>query len=287
MNYRRLLFSATCLLTILVLTIVAFTSTAAAQSVTVPGEVELGEGDQSNANKTRIDLSVGLKGGVAMSAASEVPDLTPQQQGQYRTFDDSGIFGAFGVGAGVGLSLEARIIELIGLETGFYYTQDDATGWLDKNDANSNANFGRIFSDQETSALHIPLLFKINASTDTVKPFLGLGFEFVLQQDSSISYRTDDPPVQPFVDAYGARNTITPSNYTLFQLTTGIEIDLGDIRVPIEIRGGYNLGFDDRFSERFDPEERPDGSNEFVYNGEYQGHFGFFVGVMYDYELYL
>jgi hypothetical protein len=285
MNCRRSLFVVTCILTTF-----ALTSTAAAQSVEPPAEpatAEAGPDDSSNAGKTRLDLSIGLKGGVAMSAASEVPELTPQQQGQYQTFDDSGIFGAFGVGPGIGLALEARIIEMIGLETGFYYTLDDATGWLDKNDANSNANFGRIFSDQETSALHIPLLFKINAKTETVKPFLGLGFEFVLQQDSSLSYRTDDAPVQPFVDAYEGRNTITTSNYTLFQLTTGIEVDLGDIRIPIEIRGGYNLGFDDRFAERIDAEQRADGSYEFVYNGEYQGHFGFFVGVMYDYDLYL
>lgn len=248
----------------------------------------VGTASAQSGGKTRVDLSVGIKGGAAMSAVTEVPELTPEQVMEYNArTDDSGFFGAFGVGPGVGLSLEARFWEVVGLETGFYYSLDHASGWLDKEDDQTNTNFGRINSDQETSAFHIPLLVKVNANTEVIKPFFGLGFEFVLQQDSEISYRTDDAPVQPFVDEYERRNRIEPSNYTLLQLTTGIEIDLGDFRIPVEIRAGYNLGWDETFRARVDPQEQPDGEYEFVYNGEYLGNFGFFTGLMYDFDLML
>lgn len=263
MNCSRLL-SLVCLIA----ASLAFTSTASAQS------------------KTRVDLSVGIKGGAAMSAVTEVPNLTPEQWTRYGARDDvSGFFGAFGVGAAAGLALEARAWEVLGLETGFYYSQDHATGWLDKEHATSNTNLGRIYSEQETSALHIPLLLKVNAKTEMIKPFFGLGLEFVLQQDSDLSYRTDDRAVEPFEREYERRNRIEESSYTLLQITTGIEIDLGEVRIPIEVRAGYNLGWDETFNARVDPRQQDDGSYLLFYNGEYLGNFGFFTGVMYDFDL--
>lgn len=265
MNCSRLL-SFVCLIA----ATLAFSTTASAQ----------------DSGKTRLDLSVGIKGGAAMSAVTEVPNLTPEQWTRYGARDDaSGFFGAFGVGAAGGLALEARVWEVLGLETGFYYSQDHATGWLDKEHAQSNTNLGRIYSEQDTSALHIPLLIKVNAKTEMIKPFFGLGLEFVFQQDSDLSYRTDDRAVEPFVAEYERRNRIEPSSYTLLQLTTGIEIDLGDVRIPIEVRAGYNLGFDDTFSARVDPREQDDGSYLLFYDGEYLGNFGFLTGVMYDFDL--
>ncbi len=271
MNCQRLL-SIVCFLS----ATFAFAATASAQS----------DGGQSNANKTRVDLSVGIKGGAAMSAVTEVPNLTPEQWTRYGARDDaSGFFGAFGVGPAFGLALEARAWEVLGLETGFYYSLDHATGWLDKEHSQSNTNLGRIYSEQETTALHIPLLLKVNANTEMIKPFFGLGFEFVLQQDSELSYRTDDAAVEGFEAEYERRNRIEPSDYTLLQLTAGIEIDLGNIRIPVEIRAGYNLGWDDTFDARVDPRQQDDGSWLLFYNGEYLGNFGFFTGVMYDWDL--
>ncbi len=239
-----------------------------------------------------LDLSVGLKGGAMMQAVTEVPELTPQQVRQYQPQRDdlSGFFGGFGVGPGFGLSLEARAWEVVGLETGFFYSLDHATGWVDKS-INGN-DVGRVLSDQQTSALHIPLLLKANAKTEMVKPFFGLGFEFVLQQTSSLDYRSEPEDgqhpgnIEQFEEQYANRNTIEPSSYTLLQLTTGIELDLGEIRIPFEIRAGYNLGWDESFEARVDAEGQGD-NTEFRYNGEYLAHFGVFVGVMYDWELEL
>lgn len=271
MNCRRLIWAATCALASLV-----FATSAQAQE------------------KTRVDVSAGLKFGAAMSTASKVPDLTNEQlrqyNQQYQDYDDTGLYPSFGVGAGFGLALEARFWEVVGLETGFYYMQDDATGWEDKKV--NGVDQGRIYMDQEVSALHIPLLLKANVNTDTIKPFIGFGLEFVLQQSSSLGYRTE--PAEPgyqyvdtLADHFEQRNDITTSSYTMLQLTTGIEVDLGYLRIPVEIRAGYHLGWDDSFDARVDPQQQDDGSYKFVYDGGYTGHFGVFTGVMYDYDFLL
>lgn len=238
--------------------------------------------------QTRFDLSVGLKGGAMMSTATEVPNLTNEQMSEFNALNqDSGFYPAFGVGPAVGLALEARAWEVVGLETGFYYTKDDATGW---NDQKTNGkDRGRVFMDQETSALHIPLLLKANAPTTTIKPFLGFGVEFILQQSSSLSYRGEpetagDPYVERFAAQLAERNQIEPSSYTLLQLNFGIEIDLGELRIPVEFRSGYNLGWDSSLEARVEAEEQADGSTDLIYNGEYVAHFGVYTGVMYDFD---
>lgn len=242
--------------------------------------------------QTRIDLSAGIKGGVAMSAHKEVPDLTFEQASRFNsnTGDDAGFYNGFGAGAGFGLMLEARAWEVFGLETGLYYRQDDSTGWSDK--TINGVDRGRVYLDQDTTALHIPVLLKVNAPTETIKPFLGLGLQFVIQQTSSIDYRGErenpnDATVDNFAANLNERNRIETSSYTMLQLTTGIEIDLGYIRIPVELRAGYNLGFDDSFEARVEAEQQPDGSYEFVYDGAYIGHFGVYTGVAYDWDLTL
>lgn len=191
------------------------------------------------------------------------------------------------MGAGFGLTLEARAWHVLGLETGFYYMMDNATGWEDKKVNGINA--GRVFRNQETTALHVPLLLKATANTETIKPFLGLGFEFVMQQSSSEGYRSEpgDPRVvgiEQYPAMFRQRNDITTSTYTLLQLTTGIEIKVGYLRIPVEIRAGYNLGWDSSFDARVDPQKQSNGSYKFLYNGEYMTHFGVFTGVVYDYD---
>jgi hypothetical protein len=266
MNYRSVFSAASCLLVCL-----CAAGTAEAQ--------------------TRVDLSVGLKAGVEMSATSEVPELSLSQQIQYlQPIDDSGFFPGFGIGPGFGLAVEARFWEVVGLESGIYYMSDNITGWEDK--TINGVDRGRVIMEQESSALHIPLLLKGVAMTDVVRPFLGFGLEFVIQQTSSLEYRAErenpnDATIDQFADIYEARNRIATSTYTLLQLTTGVEIDLGYIRIPIELRAGYNLGWDDSFEARVEVEEQSPGAYTFTSNGENLAHFGFFTGVLYDYDFVL
>lgn len=242
----------------------------------------------SAAAQVPMDILVGIKGGVAGTATSEVPKLSAADQARYaQPSDDTGFYPGFGIGPGVGLSLEARLLGMVGLESGIYYMGDNLTGWQDK--SVNGIDRGRVTMEHEVTALHVPLLIKGVIPTPGLKPFLSLGVEFVFQQSSSLEYRTErDNDNDATIDQYGpifnTRNNVATANYTMLQLTTGVEIDLGVVRVPIEIRAGYNLGWDDSFDARVDAEGvGPDA--RFTSNGENLAHFGIFTGVVYDYEL--
>jgi hypothetical protein len=230
--------------------------------------------------QTPVDVLVGAKSGVSMPAGSEVPD--------YRN-SDSGYYPSFGAGAAFGMALEVRGWDVVGLETGLHYSLDNATGWSDK--TVDCYDLGRVFMDQETSALHIPLLLKAVAKTTTIRPFIGFGLEFVIQQSSDVSYRSEQDSqnvqgIEGYENHFSGRNRIATSSYKLLQLTAGTEVDLGELRVPIEVRAGYNLDHGDGFDDRVEIEQS-DGSQRFVYNGEYKGHFGVFVGVLYAFDFVL
>ncbi|MGM0559217.1 MAG: outer membrane beta-barrel protein [Myxococcota bacterium] len=248
-----------------------------------------------------LTISVGLKGGVNMQGGAEVPDLTPEQMREYNLntsypqSEDSGVYGHFGAGPAVGGFLEVRILEMLGLETGLFWAQDNATGWEDK--LVNGQEQGRVSHDLEVTALHIPLLFKANVKSETIKPFVGIGPEFVIQQSSSITYRADNDASQypqRFVDGrngqpgFDERIKTETSNYVLLQLNFGMEVDLGEVRIPFEIRTGFNPGFGgDDFDERMSAEPREDGFFDFVYDSKYLGHVGIYTGIAYDFEMNL
>ncbi|AWV91128.1 hypothetical protein DN745_18060 [Bradymonas sediminis] len=245
----------------------------------------------SAAAQMPVDLLVGIKGGVAGTATSEVPKLSNRQQIQYaQPTDDSGFYPGFGIGPGVGLSLEARILGVLGLESGVYYMGDNLTGWQDKS-VNSIPR-GRVTMEHQVSALHVPVLLKAVAPSAGLKPFLGLGLEFVFQQSSSLEYRTErensnDPTIDQYGPLFSERNRVSTASYMMLQLTTGVEIDLGVVRVPVELRAGYNLGWDDSFDARVKVESGGSTGHTFTSNGENMAHFGIFTGVVYDYDFLL
>lgn len=225
-----------------------------------------------------LKIGVGLKGGLNGSLVSGVPeDDVWTFEGREYIFDPN-VFPMFGLGGGVGPSLEIRVMDLIGLETGLQLSYDNGSGFQDINDP-----FGRkiltVNQDQKTTALHIPLLIKIVAPGAFVRPAFGLGAEFVLQQSTEL---TQDPP-----NAYSNPRTAETSSYVLGMLTAGLEFNVGVVRIPLELRLGYNLGFGSKATDR----ARLEGNNvqtaTVVYDGEYQGHFMLYTGIVYDYELLL
>ena len=82
------------------------------------------------------------------------------------------------------------------------------------------------------------------------------------------------------------RNQIEPSTYVGLGATAGLEIDLGFLRIPIELRGLYNVNYNDSFAERVKVEGNDPNNVKFTYNGMYQGHFGFSIGLLYNHTLF-
>lgn len=226
----------------------------------------------------------GLKGGLTGSAAQGAgkhDSIQATNGGEY-VLNPNGLYPMVGVGGAFGLVLEVRAMDFIGLETGFYYSRDNGSGWNDFLDGGGN-KLTRIHQEQATTAYHIPLLLKGSIPGPLLRPFLGVGVEFVRQSSSELTYSEDTNTTM--ATQLQARNTIVTSNYTVLLATLGMDIKLGPVRIPIELRAGYNLGFDKKLSERATFEAGNPG--KLTYNGKYQGHVGLFTGFLYDFDLLL
>jgi hypothetical protein len=236
----------------------------------------------------RLDIVGGLKGGLNGSWFTEIPEDSRVNIGGQEYIVDPDYYPSFGLGGTVGLALDIRAMGIVGLETGLHLSFDNAKGW---NDLKVNGQVAtRINQEQSTTSMRIPLLLKVGSPDGTVKPALGLGVEFVVQSDSTIEYSEEKRAGQlgaGELERLQARNQIEPSSYTLGVVSLGLEIDFGNLRMPIELRAAYNLGYDDGFAERVRVEGDNPNNAVFYYNGAYQGHFGLFLGLVYDYELWL
>ena len=224
-----------------------------------------------------LKLGVGLKGGLSGSLASGVAEDEVWNVGGQDLIYDPNVFPMFGMGGGVGVTFEARIMDLVGLESGVYLSYDNGDGFQDVNDAFGN-KIVTVNQEQRTTAIHVPLLAKFVVPGAVVRPAFGLGAEFVFQQSSTF---TQDPEV------YTNPHTIEESTYVLGMLTAGLEFNVGVVRIPLELRLGYNLGFGSKTSDRVRTEGNNPTTTPIIYDGEYQGHFGLFTGIVYDYELFL
>lgn len=231
-----------------------------------------------------LQISLGIKGGLNGSWTTEIPENDPNSP-----VGDPDYFPLFGLGGSFGGVFELRAFGWLGLETGYYLSFDNGKGWNDITQAGSSTVITRITEEQKTTSARIPLLLKFSTPKGTVRPALGLGVEFVRQSESSITYdqeakagRVSDSDMEEL----RRRNQIEPSNYVVAALSLGLEIDLGDVRIPIELRGMYNLNYEDDFASRVRTGQDDSNQTTLFYNGAYQGHFALFVGVIYDYSLF-
>ena len=264
--------------------------------------------------KIPMMISTGIKGGVMMQGATETEDLSIQQQADYNLLfqqggqdvttpqsEDTGIYGQFGAGPAIGGFVEFRVLELVGTELGLYWSQDNTTGWEDK--SIEGVDQGRVYHDLKVGALHVPLLAKVAGKKGPIKPFFGFGAEFVFQTKAEIDYRADPDSnsghTENFVDGatyntddgrvtipgFDDRIEAEPQNYVVLQTTFGIEIDLGEVRIPVEIRAGWNPSYGKKdFDERMETERRDDDQFfNFIYQAAPLGHVGIFTGVAYDF----
>lgn len=225
----------------------------------------------------QITLGVGVKGGLNASLVDGVPeDETLEFQNQTYQLDPD-FFPMFGIGGAIGATVEARALGFIGLETGFHVSFDNGSG----NEEINNPQGVRLLTvnqDQRTTAFHIPILLKLAIPFPVITPVFGLGVEVVSQSNSEIEYD---------VESFNANREIETSTYTLFMFTAGLEFKVQQIRIPLELRLGYNVGFDNTLSGRVTPEGDNINSATLNYDGAYQAHIGLFTGIVYDFDLML
>ena len=173
-------------------------------------------------------------------------------------------FAGFG-DLGGGLTLDFRAFGIVGLETGVIFANHEASGEI--NDVDITI---------KQSALHIPLLLKLVVPTAVVRPNFFFGVEFVLPQDASA---TASRPIFP--DGL----TANADPYTMLAFGFGLEFALPivgvDLRIPLAIRGGYNIDDSGELEDRvsFGLDGFTVRSAEF--NAAYQWHASVTLGLAY------
>lgn len=236
----------------------------------------------------QLEIGIGIKGGMNGSWVTEVPEDSRYTDSNGQQFVvDPDFYPMFGLGGDVGLAVDIRAWSIVGIETGVRLSYDNGRGWNDKKLTGSDTVITRVVQEQSTQSLRIPLLLKLSASSGLVRPFFGVGAEFVRQRESTLVYSEEKRAGQlgaGELEKLQARNLIETTNYTTIGATLGLEINLDFIRIPIEFRGLYNLDYDESFEKRVRVEES-NGDTTFVYNGQSQGHFGFSIGILYNHTL--
>lgn len=144
--------------------------------------------------------------------------------------------GFAGMTAGGGLMLDARFINLLGIELDVFRTSDKGSGDITQNGVKFHLTIGQ-------SAWHLPVLAKVVIPSTLISPEFLIGPEFVFPGKASL---TIDPGTTP--------TTATASNYTMITFGAGLEIKLPlpalDLRIPIQLRGSVNPGVSNKLVDR-------------------------------------
>lgn len=174
--------------------------------------------------KGEVEIGVHLFGMAIGSFMTEVPneDKFVLHQGNRVQVVYPG-FGGFGGGGG--LALDVTWAGIVGVQLGVFGSKEGGTGKI--NDVE--------FEITQT-ALHLPIYLRAAIPTDSVRPFIYVGPEFVLPSDPEVS---EDVPG-------GVRVTAIADAYTTFAFGFGFEFMIPtegiDARIPFTLRGSYNPG---------------------------------------------
>ncbi|MEM1348408.1 MAG: hypothetical protein AAGI01_07640 [Myxococcota bacterium] len=238
---------------------------------------------------TRLDIAMGLKGGLTGSFMTrEVPETATYTLDDGSTLSDydTDYFPLFGLGGDVGFTLDVRAFGIVGLETGARVSFDNGRGWNDERFSGSDDILYRLFQEQRGTSLRVPLLLKVSTAQGMVRPVAGVGFEFVRQLDVTSEYRAENDTGNGSSEAMlrNMQNSVVPANYRLGTFVVGLEFNFGAVRIPLEVRGQYNFGFDEADRVRAGGTA---GDPSFEADGAFEGHFGISLGVIYNYSLFM
>ena len=141
--------------------------------------------------------------------------------------------GFAGVGGGGGIGISAMWRGIIGLELMVFGSNEPAEATLTPTNSAVKAELS-----VEQTALHVPLVLKIAAPTDSVRPQAFVGFDFVFPGDPTLSTRN-----------LGGIALIKADSYTALRFGFGLEFLLPiegiDMRIPLNFAGNYNYGLSD------------------------------------------
>jgi hypothetical protein len=138
-----------------------------------------------------------------------------------------------GVGGGGGVSFSALWRGVVGMELQILQSVEKAKGKITIGQASADISISQ-------SSLHIPILFRLEAPTKSVRPFVFAGPDFV---------SPGEPEADTLLIGVGAE----ADDYMAWMFGLGLDIKLDiegqDIRIPIALHGVMNPSFPKKASE--------------------------------------
>lgn len=239
----------------------------------------------------QLTLGGGFKGGLGFKFARSIPGSSVPDE----NFSNPKVFTSSGFNGTGGPTLEIGVLNLFSVETGLFIASGSSTGTNTQKIENKPA--WDMEMKQKTTTIHVPLLLKVSGTGGLIQPSFGLGYEFVIPQENSLEYEAsnvtdvgqdppdDGPSATELQDSLNERIAAGKTNYQLLMVTAGANFDMGNFKVPVEFRFGYNLNFEEGFESRtsdYNPDDQ-----SFTYDGNYELHAGFYTGLLYEFDLYL
>jgi len=202
----------------------------------------------------------------------------PAQSDRFKTMgtvEEPVLYPGFaGFGAGGGISLHGMYRGFIGMEVDLFFSRDQGGGSLNiPGVASIDVNIGQ-------TSLHMPVLIKGAIPFRTVRPFIFVGPEFVFPGEADAEV---NGPLDKRVKIGANADT-----YTVFAYGLGMDICLPikkvDLRIPITLRGNYNLATPTKAGDRIDEYSVFPGTHAAkvsVFNSEWQYQAAATLGVVY------
>lgn len=230
-------------------------------AVPVPNRPEVKEKPKPIEKPSKAEIGVHLYGMAMGSFMGEVED-----RDKFATINGQRVqvvypgFGGFG-GAG-GLAVDVTYAGIIGLQLGLYGSKDGATGSINNED----------FEITQT-ALHLPVLLRAAIPTDSVRPYIFLGPEFIFPGDPEIDKAS----------AGGVAVSAEAETYGVFTFGFGFEFMLPmedmDARIPFSLRGMYNPSVPDGLDGRAEYEAVDGLVSAAHFNSEWQWQAAVSLGI--------
>ncbi len=188
-----------------------------------------------------VTFSVGVMGGVGAAFIDQPSDQSVRGQRLEPEYP-----GFAGLNTNIGLSLELRVLGYVGVELDILSASREGNADMTVTNVQSGAR--NVFVVRiGHGGIQVPLLFKVAAPGTVITPLAFIGPMFVLPGD------------EPDFALEGINNTpltLTAHNedYVMFAFGVGVEFNLPikalDLRIPLNVRGGYYPGQGDSREER-------------------------------------
>ena len=227
-----------------------------------------------------IDLRIGVRAGPSLSIISQVAEEDPEPV--YPGF--------FGVGWAVGGALSVDYLSIVGLNIEFIYSRDSATGSVEFDD-DLGEDSKKETSDftLEASQMHLPIYVRGQIPAGVARPFVNVGIDLVFNRtdgDMIVEQGGDAPAYDgvcepgvecdPFPQRLYGVEEVDSELFILVGL--GLDIEIGPVDVPIEMRGLIRPGFSDSVNDRT---VTVDGAPQFLYQNEWEYQIQILFGINY------